>query len=126
MDQKPTDIGAILAAAALGAAAEPVWHQIGVIAVGACGGAFWALMQLKERTPWGGALWFMAPRAILAFCMTWAPAYAAQSWLEAGSHVYRVPVTAMMLALSFFLGAPKELVAEFRPLLAWWRRGGKE
>lgn len=102
------------ATAALGGAAETIWHQAGVIVVGAVGGAFWALMRLEKSTGLSGALKFMAPRAVLSLCLTYLPALYLQDWLQ--EHQHNVPLTAALLAVAFSLSCAKELVTEARPI----------
>lgn len=113
MELKP-GLPTVAATVVAGATAEVLWQQVGVIAVGALGGAFWALMQLNAETTRLRGLRFMASRLAFSFCLTWVPAMAAQSWLE--DHAYKVPVTAAMLGVSFVLACVKELTAEFPAL----------
>lgn len=114
MDAKP-DIATVAATVVVGAAAEALWDQVGVITVGAIGGAFWALMQSESSKGWATALRFMSPRAVRAFCLAWLPAFFLQEWLV--EHKYEIPVTVTMLALSFFLASPRELLAEAAPII---------
>lgn len=122
MDDKP-DTGAIIATVVAGAAVETIWHQIGVIIVGAIGGAFWALMKVQNSTGLGAAFRFIGPRAVFSLCFSYIPALYVQGWLE--GHSYKAPLTAVMLGMSFLLACPEELLTWAKPLIRLVR-GSKE
>lgn len=107
-------IGATVCAAV---AADSAFHALGVICMGAFGGALFALMKSEKTTLPDGVRTMLVRGLPSMFC----------SWLVAAvlshySQLVDVPETALLLFVSFFVAAPRELSAELRPILALIRR----
>jgi hypothetical protein len=113
----------VVAAVVTGVAAESVWHQVGVVAVGAAFGAFWGMSQLVRSGFWT-SIWHMGARFGFSFCLCWIPAGMVETWLA--DHKWGVPANAALLALSFIGASPREFAREVTPLVRWWRRERKE
>lgn len=96
-----------------GAAAESAFHALGVICMGAFGGALFALMKMPKMSIAEG-IRFMVPKCLFSFFCAWMLSIGLERFLN--DHFYVVPETALFLFVSFVLACPAEFGRELQPL----------